>query len=587
MIDERSKPSTPPPAPTDDSVETLASAAPAAGSTRRRASRRLRVPNDPVPRQQQDLAAAASPQVASDTVPERPSPVDAILASAVSPTADAPVPASPLPVPRPRSVPPPRPGSVPPPARASVPPAPTSPSPPAPSASASEPPPPNDEIGVVVRRRKIRSVGLGDAPTPSREPPPPEIDETNEIAANPAPASVTVVGRVDLPDDDFVVPPADTESLATALAAPPVPSIAVPDDEDGVDLSLVEDETPEDLSAESEEQEEHLEEVVVEDPTEEITIPDDLHERPAERRSIPPPAPVSASSARDAGRPPPPPQQTKAQPAESKPESKPESKKKKAPWWKDLFNDDYFRTMPKHTPEQIAAEGDFIESSLGVEKGAAILDIACGAGRQAIELALRGYEVIALDLSLPMLSRAADDAQDRGAKLNFLHSDMREMEFDQMFDAAYCVNTSFGFFDDEKNIDVARRIHRALKSGGTLLLDVLNRDYVIQNQPAMVWYEGDGCVCMEETTFNYITSRLNVKRTMIFDDGRQREIEYSIRMYSLHELGKILHDVGFRIVEVSGHPRTAGAFFGHSSQRLIILAQKRPVEDVEAQTNAG
>ncbi len=112
-------------------------------------------------------------------------------------------------------------------------------------------------------------------------------------------------------------------------------------------------------------------------------------------------------------------------------------------------------------------------------------------------------------------------------------------------------------------------------------MQVLNRDHVIQRQPAMAWFEGDGCVCMEETSFNFITSRLNVKRTMIFDDGRQREIEYSVRLYSLHELGQVLHQAGFRILEVSGHPRTPGAFFGATSRELIILAQKRGAEVVE------
>ncbi len=166
-------------------------------------------------------------------------------------------------------------------------------------------------------------------------------------------------------------------------------------------------------------------------------------------------------------------------------------------------------------------------------------------------------------------------------RVTLTQGDMGTMEFDDAFDAAYCVGSSFGFFDDPRNAEVARRIHNALKPHGTFLLAVLNRDHAIQRQPAMAWFEGEGCVCMEESSFNYITSRLNVKRTMIFDDGRQRELEYSIRLYSLHELGQVLHDAGFRILEVSGQARTPGAFFGPSSRELIILAQKRGPEVVD------
>ena len=81
-----------------------------------------------------------------------------------------------------------------------------------------------------------------------------------------------------------------------------------------------------------------------------------------------------------------------------------------------------------------------------------------------------------------------------------------------------------------------------------------------QHQPSQVWYEGDSCVCMDDMNLDFITSRCGLKRSIILDDGRTRESVYSVRLYALHELGKILHDVGFRITEASGHPRCP-AFF--------------------------
>ena len=58
----------------------------------------------------------------------------------------------------------------------------------------------------------------------------------------------------------------------------------------------------------------------------------------------------------------------------------------------------------------------------------------------------------------------------------------------------------------------------------------------------------------------------------MFDDGRSREIDYSIRLYSLHELGKILHDCGFKVVEVTGHPAHPGApAIGSSSTPGIAI----------------
>lgn len=251
------------------------------------------------------------------------------------------------------------------------------------------------------------------------------------------------------------------------------------------------------------------------------------------------------------------------------------NRKKTRPWWEDLFNDDYIRTMAKITDGQISQEVTFIEESLGCEAGATVLDLACGTGRHAVEMAARGYQVVGFDLSLSMLARASDEAQERGMKINFVQGDMREMTFEETFDGIFCWNTSFGFFDEEKNNAVVAKVHRALKKGGQFLLDVVNRDYIIRQGPSLAWFEGDGCICMDEMQIDFITSRLKVKRTLMMDDGRTKEIEYSIRVYALHELGKMLHDNGFRVAEVSGRTSTPGVFFGNEAPRTLILAERR------------
>jgi SAM-dependent methyltransferase len=250
-------------------------------------------------------------------------------------------------------------------------------------------------------------------------------------------------------------------------------------------------------------------------------------------------------------------------------------KKKTRPWWEELFNDDFIRTMAKVTDAQIGAEVTFIEESLGCEAGAMILDLACGTGRHAVELAARKYQVVGFDLSLAMLARASDEAQDRKQKINFVQGDMREMTFEETFDGVYSWNTSFGYFDEQQNSSVIAKVHKSLKKGGQFLLDVVNRDYIVRQAPSLAWFEGDGCICMDEMTIDFITSRMRVKRTLMMDDGRTKEIEYSIRVYSLHELGKMLHDNGFRVAEVSGRTATPGVFFGCEAPRTLILAEKR------------
>src|SRR5690606_7784407 len=109
---------------------------------------------------------------------------------------------------------------------------------------------------------------------------------------------------------------------------------------------------------------------------------------------------------------------------------------------------------------------------------------------------------------------------------------------------------------------VLERIARALRPGGMFALDIDNRDFIAPRSPSMAWFEKPGAVCMDEMRFDFYSSRMFTKRMVLFETGKSREIEIAIRLYTLHELGRLLHKVGFKVVEVSGHRAHRGAYFG-------------------------
>ena len=244
-------------------------------------------------------------------------------------------------------------------------------------------------------------------------------------------------------------------------------------------------------------------------------------------------------------------------------------------WFVDLFDEDYLRTLPFLTPQATQAEAEFVIDAMGLTPGAQVLDVGCGYGRHAMELAARGFHVVGLDLSTPLLVRGGEEAQRRGLQINFVRGDMRELDFEAQFDAAYCLFSTFGYFDDETNKKTIANIARALKPGGRVMIEILNRDYLISDLPTRVWWEGDGCVVLEEVELNYFSSRIQVNRSVVFDDGRQLEQEISVRAYSLHEVGKLMHAAGFRVLEVSGGYHTRSRFFGNQSRHIIVLAERK------------
>src|ERR1700676_4309869 len=81
-------------------------------------------------------------------------------------------------------------------------------------------------------------------------------------------------------------------------------------------------------------------------------------------------------------------------------------------WWQVLFTEHYLETdYADITAERPAQEGDFLVAVLPITITYTILDLACGYGRHAVELARRGYTVTGFDYSRPFITKAKREAE--------------------------------------------------------------------------------------------------------------------------------------------------------------------------------
>src|SRR6266540_2114037 len=66
-----------------------------------------------------------------------------------------------------------------------------------------------------------------------------------------------------------------------------------------------------------------------------------------------------------------------------------------------------------------------------------ILDVGCGAGKHSVNLAKRGFNVIAIDLTLAGLKAARKWAQENGVRVHFVQGDVENLPFrDGTFDSS-------------------------------------------------------------------------------------------------------------------------------------------------------
>lgn len=243
-------------------------------------------------------------------------------------------------------------------------------------------------------------------------------------------------------------------------------------------------------------------------------------------------------------------------------------------WVEKVFGELFLATVPDSIERRTAKETNFIEASLELGSDDKILDLACGYGRHTLELAGRGYDVVGFDLSKPLLEKGLAAAKRKSLDVNFFHGDMRSLEFDGIFDAVFCWQSSFGYYEDRTNANILARINRSLQEGGQFLLDIMNRDYVIRKMPHRIWWEGRDCIFLEEGEFDFDTSVLHVNRSYIYDSGRPPiEQNWYIRLYSRHEIIRLLEKTGFEVTEISGALYYRGHFIGRDSPQLIVRAE--------------
>ena len=202
-----------------------------------------------------------------------------------------------------------------------------------------------------------------------------------------------------------------------------------------------------------------------------------------------------------------------------------------------------------------------------------ILDLCCGYGRHSIEFAQRGFQVTGYDLSDFFIEKAKKDSSDLGLKIEFVKGDMRRLPFDNQFDAVVNIFTSFGFFDKESDdLKVTKGVSRALKKGGLFLLDLKNREYVIRNFQRRRWRQQEDFIMLEDNFFDLFTSRWELTRTLLFENGRKKENSFSLRMYTFTEILDLLKKSGFILESVYGDFDFRE--YSLDSPRMILISRK-------------
>ncbi len=237
----------------------------------------------------------------------------------------------------------------------------------------------------------------------------------------------------------------------------------------------------------------------------------------------------------------------------------------------------------ERTPAEI--EGlSRIFREFGLSKRSKILDLMCGIGRHSIRLAKKGYEVVGFDLSSFYLNKARRWARREKLgprKVRFYQGDARDAakllteKNEKGFDAIINMYTSIGYYGEEEDLRLFKEIRGLSSPKCLLIIDTANRDFFIRHfeqfsfwnmTPTIEWHENRKLdletSCLENTWKFYQKTEKGGLKLLL-------KVPVTHRIYSLHELKKILSEAGWKLLRSYGSIESLGPLTFDSSMTLV------------------
>lgn len=190
---------------------------------------------------------------------------------------------------------------------------------------------------------------------------------------------------------------------------------------------------------------------------------------------------------------------------------------------------------------------EFIIKVLGCRKGERLLDLGCGSGEHTRLLTKYGIECVGIDIAPSIIKYAKRKAKEEGVDVRYFVQDMRTIRYDSEFDYCTMLSGTFGIFGKDENLELLKKIKKALKPNGKLIFDIRNPE--MKQQYGKGWMSINGGYLLSESKFNPKTKEEQAEYLFIDKRGRIntmiKELKKEVHhIYSFSEVKSILHKAG-------------------------------------------
>ncbi len=208
----------------------------------------------------------------------------------------------------------------------------------------------------------------------------------------------------------------------------------------------------------------------------------------------------------------------------------------------------------------------------GMKEEMSVLDLCCGVGRHSLSLAKSGLSVTGVDITASYLEKARENAHREGLNIEYVQEDARTFRRREAFDLIINMFTSFGYFETpEEDKQLLENCYDSLRPGGRLVIELLTRETVIKQFREQFDIAGNGYSVNVRQQISAGADRLLSWWTISYN-GWEKEVAFSVRLYSADQLEQLLTDCGFRNFKAWGDLH--GSAYDHRAKKLVAVCEK-------------
>ena len=225
-------------------------------------------------------------------------------------------------------------------------------------------------------------------------------------------------------------------------------------------------------------------------------------------------------------------------------------------WQKTLYGKLFAKfTLDSPLSRKIARkEVKFLTHTLELQKDQSILDVPCGTGRHSLAFAEKGYFVTGVDINNICLKRARKNCF-RMKNIQIKKGNMAKLNWARgKFDIVLNMFTSFGIFKTEQeNKRALKGLVQALKPGGQIVIQTINREWLLKVFIPFGWEESSTFLLLSKREYSPKTKYLEAHQMFLCKKSNRWEKSYHrIRLYSIAEMKALLQKNGLKKIRVFG-----------------------------------